>query len=259
MRCLLGGNGRAGAAGVVIVLAACGSMAHASAFNVDWLDTSAVAHLDNIASGSVFNLPGYGNVQLDYTLQAGPLNNVHNVSAAAQNGTLVAGPDTYSWGAIGAFSRVNFNPTGSSDSYSVTYTFLNGAMPAGELALAVSGLGRVDLVVPGSITTATVNQNGTFLGDYNVGSFGPTEFTGGAGSFVMRNSLPGDLTPGNPSFNSQLGIVRIDDGVTSLTINMSQIGQDGIGMTVGRISIPAPGAAGLLGIFAAAAMRRRRN
>lgn len=173
------------------------------------------------------------------------------------SGSVISGPDSYSWSDHEDLRAVNFNSSGIV-AWSVTYTFLDGPVSAGDLVLGVFGLGRIDLDSPGQITTATVAQNGTFLGEWGPANFGPNAFTSGVGAFGLQNALPGDLTPGNPAFNSKLAIVRIDDTVSSLTVNFNQIGQDGVNVTLGSLLIPAPGAAVLLGLGGLMAARRRR-
>ncbi|MBI5866884.1 MAG: hypothetical protein HZB43_01110 [candidate division Zixibacteria bacterium] len=112
-------------------------------------------------------------------------------------------------------------------------------MPAGELVLGVYGLGRLDdtLKSPLYITTVTVGENGAFLGEWDLGpNFGPTEFLPGANSFVLRNLLPGNGVPGDPSFNSDLAVVRFPGtgAFWTLTLNVTHIGYDGISFTIGR-------------------------
>ena len=96
--------------------------------------------------------------------------------------------------------------------------------------VGASGMGRRRAL---GATVVTVNQNGTFLGDWSGGgNYGPTQLTGGAGVFQMQNSLTG---PGgqDPWWNTPLGVVRIDDAISSLTVNFSQIRGDGIGFNIG--------------------------
>ena len=61
---------------------------------------------------------------------------------------------------------------------------------------------------------------------------GASQFTGGAGTFSVQNSVTnaGGI---NPWWNTQLGVVRIDDAVSSITVYQSQIRGDGIGVNVG--------------------------
>lgn len=61
---------------------------------------------------------------------------------------------------------------------------------------------------------------------------GASQFTGGAGTFSVQNSVTG-AGGANPWWNTQLGVVRIDDAVSSLTVNQSLIRGDGIGFNIG--------------------------
>ena len=71
----------------------------------------------------------------------------------------------------------------------------------------------------------------------------------------MQNSLTG-LGGQDPWWNTPLGVVRIDDPISSLTINFSQIRGDGIGVNIA--AIPEPATAALVGLGALLVARRRR-
>ena len=130
----------------------------------------------------------------------------------------------------------------------MTYTFSN-TIPGGTIVLGVQGLGRRN-PNPGEnpadcITSALVNQNGTYFGDWTGGgNYGATSFSAGAGTFSMVNSVSG---PGgqDPWWNTGLAVVRIDDSVTSLTVNFRQTAGDGIGVNIGAI-VPEPGTIAML-------------
>ncbi len=259
-----GGPGRAGARRAVLLAAVLGSASPLSAapYTIDWMNMSPWIINNSggpqIPTGSTFFLAGVGNVTVTFTQTPPQFSSYRFQSAAFIAGSVNPGPDTYSWTNHEGLSRTNFNTTGTTDNWTITYSFTS-PVAAGSLALGVFGLGRIDLAVPGNITTATVAQNGTFLGDWGVSTnLGPTQFNGASGSFSMQNSLPGDLTPGNPAFNTALGVVRIDDQISSLTVDFAQIGQDGVGVNIGYIS-PAPGSAALLGAAGLAVARRRRS
>ena len=127
-----------------------------------------------------------------------------------------------------------YNAPPSAIDYDLTFSFSGSPLPAGQLVLASMGLGGNTDTGP---TIATVDQKGTFLGDYNISTpdfiCGPTAFTDGPGSiFSLTNSLV-DPTPGY--FNSQWGVTRIDVSVSSLTIHVHHVGYDGIGFTIGLV------------------------
>ena len=123
--------------------------------------------------------------------------------------------------------------------YNLTFTFLGLPVPAGQLVLASFGLGAQG----SDKTKAQVAKNGTFLGDWALGSptttppYGPTAFTGSAGSFNLTNSLA-DPAPGY--FNTNWGVTRINDAVQSLTISLHHVFYDGIGFTVGLANNGSP-------------------
>lgn len=232
----------------------------ASAYTIDWMNWSPWTVNNSggpqIPSGQNFFLSGVGNVAVTFNQSPPVFSSYRFQPAGLLAGSVNATGDTYSWTNHEGLARTNFSGSGSSSNWSITFTFSN-TVSAGHLALGIAGLGRIDQVVPGNITTASVAQNGTFLGDWGVSAnLGPTQFTGGVGSFAMQNAIPGNLTPGHPGFNTALGVVRIDDAVTSLTIDFNQIGQDGISVNIGYI--PAPGALVLLASGGLLFVRRRR-
>ena len=112
---------------------------------------------------------------------------------------------------------------------------------------------------PGATTsTATVLQNGTFLGDFTNGNnWGATQFTSSAGMFSMQNSQVGN-GGADPWWNTGLGIVRIDDATNSLTVRFNHTSGDGFGVNIG-VLVPTPGAATLAGLSGLLCARRRRR
>jgi len=224
----------------IILFSVVWSLAEAQNYGIMWLDMSTVPIDGTVPSGSVFNLPGYGNVMITYTSTLTPLP-WHGQYPDAQNGWLPYGGHTYSWTTFDHLSQTNF--TFSEVTYTVTYTFQGsiGPVPSGMLALGVYGLGRINEPDPDLISTITVYNNGTHIGDwdllYNAISgkdFGPTSVTGN-NPFVLQNSLTGSGQPGAPEFNTDLAVILIDDNVNTLTLNVNHIGQDGFGFNVGLV------------------------
>jgi hypothetical protein len=124
--------------------------------------------------------------------------------------------------------------------YTITYT-LPGIFPAGSVYLGFAGFGSTTSF-GGGASTGLVLQNGTFLGDWSggCGPWGPTQFTGAAGTFQMQNSLTG-AGGLDPWWNTPLGVVRIDDNVSSVTATMSQLRGDGVGLNIGfDVQHPTP-------------------
>lgn len=238
------------------------SAARGALYDIDWMEMQPWI-LNNvngpqIPSPQTFNLPGVGAVQMSFTSPSVPMSAIRGNSASMIAASVASGPDAYSWDNHEDFRRTNYNTPGTIDNWSVTYTFLGGPVAAGRLALGVAGLGRLDLDYPGNITVVSVNQNGTFLGETVEAWLGPNQFSGGVGSFSLQNALPGDSTPGNPAFNTRLAVVRIDDTISSLTVNFAQIGNDGTGVNIGYIT-PEPTTASLLLLGGLAALRRRKR
>jgi hypothetical protein len=218
---------------VALMLAASAGIASATSYNIVWLDMSPTAVGANFTSGSVFTVPGIGNVTVtyaipgDWTLQRG-----QNASFTA--GNVVAGPDVYSWTnheyVATIFTAGALGPVPGT----VTFTF-PGTLPAGSVFVGTIGLGRTSDDGTGASGTSStrVLQNGTFLGDYNGDpTFGASTYTNGPGFFTVTNSQTG---PGgqNPWWNTQLGVVRVDDAVSSITAIQTALRGDGIGVNVG--------------------------
>ncbi|MCC6126354.1 MAG: PEP-CTERM sorting domain-containing protein [Pirellulales bacterium] len=228
------------------------SPASAASYNVDWMQMTPTAFGSPPPFSGTYNLPGIGTVLMTYS----PIVNFtearfQNVNIAT--GSLPYGGDTYSWTNNEMLARTNFNtpPNPINTAWQVTYTF-SGTVPAGKLILGVSGLGRRN-PTPGSnetvadcTSTASVSQNGTYFGDWTNGqNWGATSFSGGAGNFSMQNSQIGN--GGNdPWWNTGLALVRIDDPVSSLTVNFTHTSGDGLGVNIGTI-VPEPGTLALLG------------
>lgn len=240
---------------ILAALAGGATTAHAANYSINWLSFAPTPVGSSVPNNSSYFVPGVGNVGVSYNI-SGDFVHVRQQHPFHQNGNVSLGPDNWSWGNQEQFAATLL--TGPDPlvpvSWDVTFTFPS-TLAAGSVFVGVSGLGQTTSS-GGGATVATVTQNGTFLGDWNGGgNWGPTQFTGGPGIFSMQNSLTG-AGGADPHWNTPLGVVRIDDAVSSITVRFSHIRGDGAGANVGFI--PAPGAAALLGLAGLTAARRRR-
>ena len=198
--------------------------------HIRWLNMSPTPLGSPVPNGSVINVPGIGNVTVTYSV---PSHWVHARSkpAAFVTGSVLSGQDLYDWSNYEYFSTI-FTPGGlGPESATITYTFPR-VLPAGSVFVGALGLGATTSFGGGTSTT-TVNQNGTFLGDHIVDpTFGASFFIDGTGTFTLQNSVTG-AGGANPHWNTQLGVVRIDDAVSSITVHQSQLRGDGIGVNIG--------------------------
>lgn len=209
----------------LLIVAGTGS---ASAGIINWLVMSPPAYGSSVPNNSVYNVPGIGLVTVTYSIPAN-ITNTRLAGAGFQSGSI----GLTSWSNYEDFATIF---TDGPDPlvpvpWSITYTF-PGLLPPGSVYVGSIGLGKTTSF-GGGASIFTVNQNGVFLGDYTDGGpWGPTAFSSGAGTFSLQNSVSG---PGgqNPWWNTPLGVVRIADPVSSLTINCSQIRGDGIGVNIG--------------------------
>ncbi|MCA9273677.1 MAG: hypothetical protein KDA31_11615 [Phycisphaerales bacterium] len=229
--------------------------ASANVFTIDWLNMSPVPNGQQVPNNSNYFLPGLGNVNVSYNISSDFFHG-RNVEPLLQNQGFTSGPDTYNWTNHELFAATLL--TGPDPlvavPWDVTFTF-SGTVNPGQIYVGVAGLGSTTSSGGGS-TIATVNQNGTYLGEYiGPNNWGPTQFTGGPGTFSMQNSLsaPGGV---DPHWNTGLAVVRIDDAVSSITVHFSHIRGDGAGVNIGYI--PAPSSAALLSLSGLVAFRRRR-
>jgi|TARA_R110000782_G_scaffold12913_5_gene38262 hypothetical protein len=238
-----------------VVFAATAGSASAAVYGINWLDMTPTVNGQPVPNNSNFFLAGVGNVNVTYNI-SGVFSHARLINPSMQGQNIVNGPDTYQWGNHELFAATLLDGPDPlvPVAWDITYTFQN-AVAAGSLYVGVAGLGQTTSF-GGGATVATVNQNGTFLGDF-IGSnnWGATQFTPGAGTFSMQNSVTG-AGGIDPHWNSGLGLVRIDDTVSSLTVHFSHIRGDGAGVNIGYV--PAPASVGLLGLGGLMAGRRRR-
>lgn len=235
------------------------SSALAVNYNIQWMSLAPTPFNSPPPYTGTYNLPGVGLVTMTYNAHA-DFTEARFQNAILDNGVTSFGGNGSTWGNYECLARTNWGYSGVLNSpWSVTYTFQN-TIPAGTIALGVSGLGRRNPNANENpldcITRATVNQNGTFLGDWVNGNYGPTLWTGGAGTFNMRNTLTG-AGGQDPWWNTYLCATRIDDPISSLTVFFDQTVGDGVGVNIGVLT-PAPGSAALLGMGGLCLTRRRR-
>lgn len=234
------------------------SQAHAANFTINWLNMSPTPFGTPVPNNSNFTLPGVGNVNVTYSIPA-QFSHVRQTNALLQNGNVTSGPDNYAWGAHEMFGATNNGPVLvplQTTQWTITYTF-SGTVPANTLYVGAMGIGRTNAPQAGD-SLVTVNQNGTFLGDWSGGgNWGATLYNGGPGTFNMTNTQV-NAGGADPWWNSQLGVVQINDAVSSLTIIVDQLPGDGLGVNIGSVVVPSPGALSLLGAGGLLALRRRR-
>jgi hypothetical protein len=203
----------------------------ASAVNIDWLNMPPTPFGSSVPSGSVFFVPGIGNVTVTYSIPS-TFTDDRLAGGVLQSGNLGSG--AYTWTNYESFATVlNTGPDPLVPvMWTITYTFPT-TLPVGAVYLGVCGLGSTTSF-GGGTSTATVNQNGSFLGDWTGGGgpWGPTQFTGGMGTFQMQNSLTG-AGGQDPWWNTPLGVVLITDPVSSVTVIFNQIRGDGVGVNIG--------------------------
>lgn len=245
-------------ASIVASLAAAAGLAsnaHAVNYSLNWLNMSPTAIGSPVPNASVYNLPGVGPVTITYSIPPA-YTHARFQSSIFYPGSVTSGPDTYNWATHEAFSATASAPSPAiSSSWDITYTFPSTLAP-GTIVLGVQGLGATNSPVVGA-TVATVQQNGLFLGDFISGqNYGATQFNSGPGIFTMQNSVTG---PGgqNPHWNTELGLVKIMDPISSLTVRFAQLNGDGVGVNIASV-VPTPGAAALLGLGGMCVLRRRR-
>lgn len=226
--------------GAVVLVAAAVSAASAANFNIDWLNMAPVPFLTPVPNASVFNLPGVGNVTVTHSIPA--LVDHVRQAQAPPNGGFVLGPDNYAWTNLEYFSGIL---TAGPDpivpvQWTVTYTF-PGTVTGGSIYVAATGLGATTSF-GGGTSTLTVNQNGTFLGEWSPpgGPWGPTQFTPGTGTFQMQNSVTG-AGGQNPHWNTPTAVVRVDDSISSITLIFNTLRGDGVAGTIGFAPNPLVG------------------
>lgn len=217
--------------------------AQAATYTIDWLTQSPPAVGSAIPNGSVYNVAGIGPVTVTHSIGAS-VSDSRSQNPLYTAGSVLYSGDTYQWSNFEYFGTILTTgpdplvPVVSTVTYTFPYALAPGSVYVGTIGLgATTSFG-------GGASTMTVNQNGTFLGDFNgYAGFGASQFTGGVGTFTVQNSVTG-AGGQDPHWNSQLAVVRIEDTVSSLTIIHSGLRGDGIGANVGFVRDFATGASG---------------
>ncbi len=205
-------------------------VADAATIPITWINYAPTPVGGVIPNASVYNVTGIGNVLVTYSLTT-LLDEARTQFAPATVGSVPFGPDTYTWSNYEYFGTIyNDTPLGPAPG-KVTFIFPT-TLPAGTVFVGTLGIGATTSFGGGQ-SSFTVNQNGTFFGDFIIDpTFGATAFAGGPGTFTMTNSVTG-AGGSNPWWNTQLGIVRIDDPVSSVTVDQACLRGDGIGFNIG--------------------------
>jgi len=216
------------AVGSLLTAAALAPVKARAAQTINWLSMSPVGFNATVPNNSNYNLPGVGMVNITYTLPA-IFTQSRFTFLPYTNGNISAG--AFNWTAYEFLGVVNSFSANAAAEWRVTYSFPS-PQAANTIFVGISGLGRRS-DNGGTMTVARVNQNGTFLGDWvSGGNYGPSQYTGGSGFFTMINSLSGPRGV-DPWWNSELGVVRINDAVSSLTVIFNQLPGDGVGVNIG--------------------------
>jgi hypothetical protein len=219
----------------------------ALAATISWLDYSADP---SITSGSVYSIPGGGTVTVTHNF---PATHFQNTTSPSTGG--IVGYNWSDWEFIGLHNPV---PSATLDAWSLTFTFSN-PQSAGSLYFGAIGLGSTtNNNALGDFSNFHVLAEGTYLGEYIIDpSGGATNFSSSPGSFDMRNSVTG-AGGVNPHWNTNLGVVAINQTISFLTIDGTQVHGDGIGLNIGFTAVPEPSAA-LLGVASVGLLLVRRQ
>ena len=184
-----------------------------------------------VPSGSVFWVSGIGNITVTHLEPSSwDYREWRGQSDMYTSGLIANGVDTYAWPSYEYFACYFTMGELGPEMGTITFTF--PPQPAGSVYVSTLGLGATTSFGGGTSTTR-VDQNGTFLGDFaGDPTAGASLFTSGVHTFTIQNSVtgPGGL---NPNWNTQLGVVRIDDAVSSITVYQSVLRGDGIGTNIG--------------------------
>lgn len=248
---------RLGRTAVIALAGACvASTASAATDTINWMSFAPVPMGGSVPVNSTYFLGGVGNVTVSYAMVGSYNSGRANSAGTLDNGSVTSGSDTYQWSNWEGFDAVRLDPAPPALTlWAITFTFTN-TVAAGSIYLGIAGLGSTTNFGQPTNTVANVNQNGTYLGEYGPSIFGSNQYSSGSGWFSLENSVSG---PGgsNPWWNTRLAVVRIDDAISSLTVDFWQLSGDGVVLNIG--TIPGPGGLALMGVLLAGGNRRRRG
>ena len=225
-------------AALVVALLIFGAPLLQAAQQLDYLQ---VPNSGSASLPQVYNLPGYGNVQVSVTNSI-PVTYFDQINAYNQSaGGYTWATDTQRFSVL--------NATSASEQYQFDFTFLSGVPNPADLELVVVGLAK------GSI--ATVSQPGTVSGEYTFPASG--FYPAGPSSTTSFSSLTFGSNGNGDLLNTGWELYQPSGSYTNLSLRVNQISGDGIGFTLGYV--PEPSSVCLLGIGAAglgiAVLRKR--
>jgi hypothetical protein len=196
-----------------------------------------------LTSGSIFNLPNYGNVQVSIAGETATFFdqlNAYNQSA----GPYTWGTDTQRLGIL--------NLNNSTVNYTLNFAFLSGTPNPADLIVNVTGLAVG--------TTATMSQPGSLTTEYTFPASG--FYPGGPSSTTVLTGSTFSSLGDADKLNTGWALGQASGSFTNLALSVSQISGDGIGFTLGYAT-PEPASICLLSIGAVSvalvAFRKRRR
>lgn len=194
---------------------------------LDFVQYMQVPASGNFSSPSTFSLPGYGNVAVTEGTEP--------ATFFDQTGAYNQSAGNYNWGTD--TQRLNVLNTGQANwDYKVTFSFLNGAPDLSRLLVVPVGLAYG--------TTATIDQQGSLVGEY---SFGGTTSTTLYNPGTMTFSSADDHDPKNTGW-ALFQLDQSDGPISSVSLAFDQVPGDGVGFTLGYTNpVPEPGSLLLLG------------
>jgi len=171
-------------------------------------------------------LPCYGRVQVTITPVPG-VTFFHQT--AAENSSPQNAPQ-FSWGAD--TDRFNVFANAGTIDYTITFTFLDGPPDASKLLLVVAGLANGTTA---TVTTSPITSPGTLLGEFHF----PPPLPGGSSTTNQAGNVLSSANDGDP-VNTGWALYRPQSAaLTSVSVQMHQVGGDGLGWTLAYVCDPA--------------------